>query len=80
VAAATRKILDIALIHQRDFRILVQMRTQQRRAGTKKPDNKNWVLVGHQQKILRPRLSWDLPFGLMPTNGVGCFFDFLPAP
>jgi hypothetical protein len=24
--------------------------------------------------------SWDFPYGLMPTNGVGDFRDFLPAP
>jgi hypothetical protein len=25
-------------------------------------------------------LNWDFPLGLMPTNGVGGFRDFLPAP
>jgi hypothetical protein len=25
-------------------------------------------------------MNWDFPFGLLPTNGVGCFFEFLPAP
>ena len=25
-------------------------------------------------------LTWDIPYGLMPTNGVGDFRDFLPAP
>ena len=25
-------------------------------------------------------LNWDFPYGLMPTNGVGGFRDFLPAP
>ena len=24
--------------------------------------------------------NWDFPFGFMPTNGVGGFRDFLPAP
>jgi hypothetical protein len=30
--------------------------------------------------IGRLLLIWDFPYGLMPTNGVGDFRDFLPAP
>jgi hypothetical protein len=27
----------------------------------------------------RKPLNWDFPYGLMPTNGVGGFRDFLPS-
>ena len=43
-------------------------------------DNAGWGL-GFKQFLTDGAecINWDFPYGLMPTNGVGGFRDFLPS-